>query len=51
MLGPNDPLNPDIPDPDENVRTSPPRAEEPDDDFGEGDPPEAVQREPADDSG
>ena len=47
MLGPNDPLNPDIPDPDQNLPTPPP-AEEPEDDFGEGDTPEAVPREPAD---
>jgi hypothetical protein len=41
MLGPNDLLNPDIPDPDEKLLTPLP-AGEPADDFGEGDTPEAV---------
>ena len=45
MLGPNDPLNPDIRDPDEDV-PNPPPADEPEDDFGEGDTPEAVPEEP-----
>jgi hypothetical protein len=45
MLGPNDPLNPDIPDPDAdlpNLRVDAPDEE----DFVEGDDPEAVAREP-----
>lgn len=45
MLGPSNPPNPDIPRPDE---PTPPPAEEPEDEFGEGDTPEAVPREPAD---
>jgi hypothetical protein len=45
MLGPNDPLNPDIPDPDENLPTPPP-ADEPGDDFGEGDTPDAISGQP-----
>jgi hypothetical protein len=49
MLGPNDPLNPDIPDPDADMPVVPP-TEEPDDDFGEGDTPEAVPAEPGDDA-
>ncbi len=46
MLGPNDPLNPDIPDPDASMPNLPP-AEEPEDEYGEGDPPAAVPGEPA----
>ena len=48
MLGPNDPLNPDIPDPDEQEPGKPdlpPRTEE-DEGFEEGDTPEAVPGEP-----
>jgi hypothetical protein len=48
MIGPNDPLNPDIPDPDQNLPTPPP-ADEPEDDFSVGDSPEAVPDEPAED--
>ena len=51
MLGPNDPLNPDIPDPDEPQPGTPhvPPTEQDDEDFGEGDTPEAIPGEPAED--
>jgi hypothetical protein len=50
VLGPNDPLNPDIPDPDEQQPGTPTLPVEPpeDDDFAEGDTPEAVPEEPGD---
>jgi hypothetical protein len=44
MLGPNDPLNPDIPDPDADLPNPPP--DEPAADFNEGDDPEALPGEP-----
>lgn len=49
MLGPNDPLNPDIPDPDQDEPgrpNLPVDSPDDDDDFAEGDTPEAVQKEP-----
>ena len=50
MLGPNEPLNPEIPDPDRQepgTPTLPVDPPEDDDDFGEGDTPEAVPRDPS----
>ena len=48
MLGPNDPLNPEIPDPDRQEPGTPnlPPPED-DDDFGEDDTPEAVPQDPS----
>jgi hypothetical protein len=49
MLGPNDPLNPDVPNPDEpepGTHDLPPVEDEDGDEFGEGDTPEAVPQEP-----
>jgi hypothetical protein len=50
MLGPNDPLNPDIPDPDAHQPGTPdlPPDEDQEGEFEEGDTPEALPGEPGD---
>jgi hypothetical protein len=47
MLGPNDPLNPDIPDPDADLPATPP-ADESDEDIGEPEARDPAPAEPPD---